>query len=256
MNINIYEYIGFNAKGRTSKNFIKEAHNRRLSEVLKRNNLNHLQYKVYRLGSDLYLHFKIPSESTDGILYDGILKLYKKQTLVSNNLKDYKFQYISNSPDFIYFYQYLFNQNDLLLHDFIDKLPNEGLTEEPKITNKENDISNCKGLCWILLTMENIKINSLTKLTLNSTPYNRDVVDREFKSYSEIENLIKIAKNKNKENDSINTTNTPRARKTMTTSNKMDTKSFIKKNNNTVKKNNNKVKKDFKTKTFVKKNKV
>lgn len=255
--MNIYEYIKNTSSGRISENFIKESHRTKLNKVLERNNLQHLKYVVYKYGKGFYIHFKIPSESTDGIFYDSILNLEKNIPITPNNFKDYSFKYISNSPDFIFFYQYLFNKNDLLINELTEKLPMEGIVNPPEKNNKENDIYNCKGLYWIILTIETLKMNPI-QLSRISLPLDFNILKNNFKSYYEIEIEIKNIKNKIKTNKRKSDNKSPVSVNDRSKSivKKFNTNNIVNKNKVSNSNLNSINKSSFKTKSFSTSNKI
>lgn len=230
------EYMKINVQGRLTFNIIQSGHKSRLDKVIKEKGM--FKYVIYKDGSSYILHFKIPSESKENVVYDSILKLSPKNSLLSSSIKDYEFQFFSNSPDFVYFYCNLFYKVGMFIEELSEKLPNECFEIEPSIRNPENDISNCKSLYWILLLLHDLNLENKSKLNSISLKLDKNSFINSIKDFSIIK--IEISKsdtnkrkktNKQNTNNNLNIVNKNKSNKTFIKKVKNDTFKKLKFNN-------------------------
>jgi hypothetical protein len=105
-------------------------------------------------GSGALIHFKVPSESRPGLMYDIVIYVSSKKINQNTQIKVY-----SNSPLFAYNFSYVFYKKKSLLYP--DLYPREFLTLKPKIRNPFNSVSFDKQVFSCIKYISNINISRI-----------------------------------------------------------------------------------------------
>ena len=125
-------------------------------------------YKQYQdeRNKVYYIHLKMPSESTKGLVYDVLLRFYSdSKTKDIRNLSTYYFEVYSNDPAFIFTYAYVFSRNGLVPNDFLSKIGKLARTKAPDISNPNQQIGYVKSIVYSYLFMKNRGLLNLIQWT-------------------------------------------------------------------------------------------
>lgn len=147
-----------------------------------------IQFAVYKEKKGYIIHFKIPSESTEGIYYDTVLQFYAAdtETELEDNIHNYKVKFYSNDPSFVYTFAYTFMQKDLFIKDLNSKVSKYTKKTPASIKNPDNQVGYVKAFYFAYLIMLNKNLFLKIRLDSMATDYNKskllnDVMDADDK---------------------------------------------------------------------------
>ena len=104
-------------------------------------------------GKVYYIHFKIPSDSTNNFFYDTVVE-FTKTSSDDIGLKNRRVKFFSNDPNFIYTYAYSFKSHGLLIPGLEKKLPYKSLTQRASTRNPDNSMGYARNIYFAYLVME------------------------------------------------------------------------------------------------------
>jgi hypothetical protein len=95
------------------------------------------QYRVYKVKSSYFFHFKIPSETYDNLEYDVIIEFYPEDEEAEKDktINSYYVRVFSNSPAFMFTYTYVCYHNDLIPKSLIKFCSKIALKQAPNVRN-------------------------------------------------------------------------------------------------------------------------
>ena len=186
--------------GGINRNMVSQSYASQLMSLESR--FGKIKYECTKSNDDsnYYFHFYFPSESSEGLFYDIVIKLSgNKSQIASHKLKNYHVKFFSNSPSFIYTYAYAYKSHGLLINELENKLPNVAITTKAKTRNPDNTVGYEKDFYLAYLIMErdglfnSEVINRIVKIGAN------DNLIRSIPNYSKKEaERRKLDLNKNK----------------------------------------------------------
>lgn len=132
-------------------------------------------FTVYKYKKGYYIHFKIPSESAEGIYYDTVLQFYTTDTKVEleTSIHNYKVKFYSNDPAFIYTFAHTFMQKDLFIKDLNSKISKYTRKTPAASRNPENQVGYVKSFYFAYLIMLNKNIFAKIRLDSVAIDYNK-----------------------------------------------------------------------------------
>lgn len=204
MEMTLDEYIN-NPMGRknaviSNREMYRAMYAEKLDKLYLRENGN-IGFTVYKDKKGYFIHFKIPSESTEGIYYDTVFQFYASdiQAELEDNIHNYKVKFFSNDPAFVYTFAYAFMQKDLFIKDLNSRL-SKYTRQTPAIErNPENQINYVKSFYFAYLIM--INKNMFLKVRLDSVAENYSkgkLLDNVMDADAKIEQINQGKKDKKK----------------------------------------------------------
>lgn len=127
-----------------------------------------IQFTVYKDRKGYYIHFKIPSESTEGIYYDTVLQFIADSTEIEleDDIHNYKVKFYSNDPSFVYTFAYAFMEKGLFIQDLKSKISKYTRKTPASVRNPDNQVGYVKSFYFAYLIMLNK--NLFPKVRLDS----------------------------------------------------------------------------------------
>ena len=205
MEMTLDEYIN-NPMGRknavfSNREMYRAMYADKLDKLYLRENGN-IGFTVYKDKKGYFIHFKIPSESTEGIYYDTVFQFYTSDTKVEleDNIHNYKVKFFSNDPAFVYTFAYAFMQKDLFIKDLNSRLSKYTRKTPAFERNPENQINYVKSFYFAYLVMLNKNMFLKVRLDSVAEDYSKtkllsDVMDSDAK----IEQINQGKKDKKKQ---------------------------------------------------------
>lgn len=125
-------------------------------------------FTVYKDKKGYFIHFKIPSESTEGIYYDTVLQFSTNDTKIEleDNVHNYKVKFYSNDPSFVYTFAYAFMQKGLFIDDLKSRVSKYTRKTPASVRNPEDQVGYVKSFYFAYLLMLNK--NLFLKVRLDS----------------------------------------------------------------------------------------
>lgn len=135
MILTINQYLQNPIKGSSTSAYkqIVSAYTPRYEKLLEE--FEHFETNIYKDGKRYFIHLKIPSETKETILYDIILEFNPTRMSFQDNINDWSFKVICNTPSFVYTYANVFKSNKLLILDFKSILNKENVDDSAKVRN-------------------------------------------------------------------------------------------------------------------------
>lgn len=126
--------------------------------------INYFLYKDEE-NNKYYAYFKIPSETIERFYYDTIIEFSADSDIkeAGKNLFKYNVRFYSNDPSFVYSYAYAFNKKGLFITDFVDKMSQKALRDQPKEKNPGELIGYVKTIYFAYLFMKLRSFNDIDK---------------------------------------------------------------------------------------------
>lgn len=119
------------------REFIKHDLNRRYDSLI--NKYKDFYHKIYKDNESYYFHFKIPSETFEGLLYDVVLEFVPddEKFIAFKSIQEYSMHFFSNSPHMTFTYTYVLKQGGVTIDalETAQKYSKIALTTPPKVTN-------------------------------------------------------------------------------------------------------------------------
>ena len=161
----------------TNRNMYKTMYQSKFDKVLLRESGN-IEWKVYHTndGQDShYIYMKIPSEVIEEFYYDVVVRLFTTENRKKSNasLREYAVQFYSNDPAFVYTFAHAFSKNNLFIKDLEPKMTRAALQKSAAVRNPKDNIWYVKSLYFAYLTMERYNLFTRSKLSQNSSKYNK-----------------------------------------------------------------------------------
>lgn len=176
---------------------IKADYTRRFDNILLREN-GLIKYAIYKDGSTVFVHIKIPSEVVKDFYYDVVLKFIGTKEF--KRLNECETQFYSNDPAFVYTYAYVFQSHKMFIPELKSRMSRKALTSKPKEKNKSELLGYVKSIYFAYLFMQQrglfnpINIVSATPLDLKWLVAN--VMDADTKIQLRQEEGAKVSKGK------------------------------------------------------------
>lgn len=125
-------------------------------------------FTVYKDKKGYFIHFKIPSESAEGIYYDTVLQFSTNDTKIEleDNVHNYAVKFYSNDPSFVYTFAYTFMQKGLFIEDLRPRVSKYTRKTPASVRNPENQVGYVKSFYFAYLLMLNK--NLFLKVRLDS----------------------------------------------------------------------------------------
>ena len=139
----------------------------KLDKLYLRENGN-INFTVYKHKKGYYIHFKIPSESAEGVYYDTVFQFIAPSTEqeLEDNIHNYTVKFFSNDPAFVFTFAYGFMQKDLFIQDLKSKLSKYTKNTPAFERNPDNQVNYVKSFYFAYLIM--INKNMFLKVRLDS----------------------------------------------------------------------------------------
>lgn len=158
-------------------------------------------FTVYKDKKGYYIHFKIPSESAEGVYYDTVLQFYTNDTKVEleDNVHNYKVKFYSNDPAFVYTFAYTFMQKDLFIKDLRSKVSKYTRKTPASVKNPENQVGYVKSFYFAYLIMLNKNIFLKVRLDSMAIDYSKSkLLNEVMNADDKIEEINQGKKDKKK----------------------------------------------------------
>ena len=125
-------------------------------------------FTVYKDKKGYFIHFKIPSESAEGIYYDTVLQFFTNDTKIEleSDVHNYKVKFYSNDPSFVYTFAYAFLQKGLFIDDLKSRVSKYTRKTPATVRNPEDQVGYVKSFYFAYLIMLNK--NLFLKVRLDS----------------------------------------------------------------------------------------
>ena len=146
-------------------------------------------YKVYfDSKEDIFIHFKVGSESFDELSYDVVFQLSPQSDVQASirSISKYSLKLMSNIPAFAFTYAYTLNQNEMVIDFLKDKFDNQFWDTAPLQRNPAQTFGFEKSLQFAALTLKRTGMMDITQLKLVATKVSdvRKTIHSEFDSFS------------------------------------------------------------------------
>lgn len=184
---------------------IKEDLNKRYNSLLYK--YAGFDYKVYKVGHNYFVHFKIPSETYEKLYYDIILEFIPEDSDATKdkNIIRYWIKFFSNSPAMMFTYTYVCYHNKLIPKDIIKFCSKNALRESPSIRNPVEVYGYEKSVYFACLYIMSHNLYKKFELEKNLYKFKKDTWDntiqtQEFKlkEYNKMKAQVKLDKRKAK----------------------------------------------------------
>lgn len=118
----------------------------------------------FKLDENYLIHVKVPSESSEGTLYDVVIEFFPENDMAKKELtiENYSVKFFSNSPGFVYKYAYVYKQKGYFIDGFEDKL-GEATTTAPSHTNIDENLGYDKSIYFASKFLMDKKFLHLSK---------------------------------------------------------------------------------------------
>lgn len=138
-------------------------------------------FTVYKDKKGYYIHFKIPSESAEGVYYDTVFQFYTTDTKVEleSDIHNYKVKFYSNDPAFVYTFAYAFLQKDLFIKDLRNKLSKYTRKTPASTRNPDNQVGYVKSFYFAYLIMLNKDLFIKIRLDSIAIDYSKSKLSNE-----------------------------------------------------------------------------
>lgn len=97
------------------------------------------KFGIFKKKDDYIFHFKIPSETVDGVMYDVVIMFVippdDNDAKMERTLKNYHVKLFSNSPNFTFTYTYVLNKSGILVPFMKKKCSDDALNQAPTVRN-------------------------------------------------------------------------------------------------------------------------
>ncbi len=135
--ISIRQYVDNPYRGASflaSRKIIKEGLNRTFIKLLQNYRQQFFAVPYRYPNGDVVFHVRVPSEEykDNKIVYDVLFRIE------FDNSKRYSLRNVklfSNSPSFLFTYSYVYYHSDLIIDEFVSKLPTVAITTPPAVRN-------------------------------------------------------------------------------------------------------------------------
>lgn len=121
-------------------------------------------HSSFKLDENYLIHVKVPSESSEGVLYDVVIEFFPESDMARKEmtLEHYSVKFFSNSPGFVYKYAYVYKQKGYFIDGFEDKL-GEATTTAPAHTNIDENLGYDKSIYFASKYLMDKKFLHLSK---------------------------------------------------------------------------------------------
>ena len=119
---------------------------------------------IFKMENDYLIHVKVPSESSEGTLYDVVIDFFPPTDGIAKELTldNYMVKFFSNSPGFVFKYAYVYKENGYFIDGFEDKL-GEATTTPPSKSNSKSELGYDKSIFFAAKFLSDRKFIYLVK---------------------------------------------------------------------------------------------
>lgn len=147
----------------------------KLDKILLRES-GHIDFTLYRSGSDYIVHIKVPSEIVPDFYYDTVLWFYPPESTtveLDKTISNYGVKFYSNDPSFVYTFAHAFLENDLFIRDLLPRMSKQAVTKAAVVKNPTNQVGYVKSIYFSYLIMKRNGLFNKTKFDLEAKKFTK-----------------------------------------------------------------------------------